>query len=1057
VSADGSAIVGYAGDPPRRAATIYDSLHGTRLLSTVLADFGLDLGDWQLVEATGISADGQQIVGKGINPAGRSEAWLVNLGDQVQPPILRRPSTSCDTFPPPAAPAVELSWTSVEGATSYDLYRDSVRYASGLTGTSFQNEANVVAGQTYTYVVEARVSGGNLRSAPLTVDVPADACPSSPPIVTLDQPEARCESDRPVVELSWSASTGTYDLYRNGFPYASGLTGTSYKNEANVVAGQTYTYFVRAGSATGLSNSLPRSIPIDPNICAAPPAKFKLDQPRVVCDKTGQGHYQVLLSWDAAPGAESYDVYRDDVIVAPDLPSNPNLRSEQHLDRVTNGKTYKYRVTATNQAAEHTQSNEATILVSSPSCPRINYVALGDSISAGEGGHAYFAGRIETDPTHRYTTYNSFPCHRSSVAFASMVQPTVSPSPVLVTQDRQEGTPLLACSGATAVNVWAQSEGGKAQTDKSDKNGDSSSWPYTFVTAIQQLDRIYDGRFVVNPDVDLITITIGANDLGFFDVAKACLLYDCVRRPVFDNQTKTLSEYASTSTPVVRPRLVATFAEIRRLARNATILVVGYGQAVAATGAAGEAGKCPSVDPQDRVHDMYLDPAERLAMRSAADKLNDAIESAAEEAGVFFVPVSPSPASTAKALAANRPSVDYVAGHELCGTMAPEWFNPVYQTMTANLFVGTDPEQFHPNPAGYQAYARAVNHFLGYETRSPRNGLKLNGLPRNPDPSSAGATMARAAANELTTPESLGPLAIAPSRPLVCPVPAGVVLRGQLLRVHGDGFAPRSLVSITLTSSDSSAAGGLGSAEADDAGAIDTQVIVPTDLPIGEAFMLEAIGTEEAGAGRRLVELVQSIGDLERDSDGDTIPDVCDTCPDTPGELQADSDEDGAGDQCDTCLNDPDNDLDGDLVCGDVDNCPTVANPSQVDADSDGVGNACDGDLNGDGTVDTRDTAILEACLGRAAGPGIGPPDDPNCAESDLDSDESVTTSDRRSMNELLLIPEPNSLGLGLAAVAALAALRWSCHKQCYRPKIPLVPPMLMLGSMRRTSIRTEA
>jgi hypothetical protein len=49
----------------------------------VLTDLGLSLGGWVLTEGRGISANGQVIVGTGINPQGVFEAWRVDLGSAV--------------------------------------------------------------------------------------------------------------------------------------------------------------------------------------------------------------------------------------------------------------------------------------------------------------------------------------------------------------------------------------------------------------------------------------------------------------------------------------------------------------------------------------------------------------------------------------------------------------------------------------------------------------------------------------------------------------------------------------------------------------------------------------------------------------------------------------------------------------------------------------------------------------------------------------------------------------------------------------------------------------
>lgn len=80
---------------------------------------------------------------------------------------------------------------------------------------------------------------------------------------------------------------------------------------------------------------------------------------------------------------------------------------------------------------------------------------------------------------------------------------------------------------------------------------------------------------------------------------------------------------------------------------------------------------------------------------------------------------------------------------------------------------------------------------------------------------------------------------------------------------------------------------------------------------------------------------------------------------------EADSDGDGYIDDCDE-----DDDDDG-IPDGD-DNCPNDANPDQEDADGDGIGDACDSDcdadLNGNGTVDAMDLAILLGSWGPCAG-----------------------------------------------------------------------------------------
>ncbi len=100
-----------------------------------------------------------------------------------------------------------------------------------------------------------------------------------------------------------------------------------------------------------------------------------------------------------------------------------------------------------------------------------------------------------------------------------------------------------------------------------------------------------------------------------------------------------------------------------------------------------------------------------------------------------------------------------------------------------------------------------------------------------------------------------------------------------------------------------------------------------------------------------------AVGDAcDPDSDGDAIPDAVDNCLGLKNTSQSDIDEDGMGDACDG-----DDDSDG-LADGD-DNCPMVANPEQTDTDSDSVGDACEKDKDGDGVDDAQDCEPLDPAI----------------------------------------------------------------------------------------------
>ena len=84
VSSNGTVVVGMSFVEGGTEAFIWDATHSMRSLGDVLvSEFSLDLTGWTLFSATGISADGMTIVGRGRNPDGDTEAWIAHLGEAI--------------------------------------------------------------------------------------------------------------------------------------------------------------------------------------------------------------------------------------------------------------------------------------------------------------------------------------------------------------------------------------------------------------------------------------------------------------------------------------------------------------------------------------------------------------------------------------------------------------------------------------------------------------------------------------------------------------------------------------------------------------------------------------------------------------------------------------------------------------------------------------------------------------------------------------------------------------------------------------------------------------
>jgi lysophospholipase L1-like esterase len=148
---------------------------------------------------------------------------------------------------------------------------------------------------------------------------------------------------------------------------------------------------------------------------------------------------------------------------------------------------------------------------------------------------------------------------------------------------------------------------------------------------------------------DLVTITIGGNDVGFIDVVLTCATGS-------DAQcTAAVDKAVATGRSVLPGRLDTVYSTIKRRAPHAEVVVLGYPHLVEPNG-------------------TCLSPSKRADLNRGADALDDVISARAAAADVHYVDAR-----------------DRFAGHGACGS-AP-WINPFNAAQIV--------ESFHPNRDGY--------------------------------------------------------------------------------------------------------------------------------------------------------------------------------------------------------------------------------------------------------------------------------------------------------------------------------------------------------------------
>ncbi|ONI83631.1 GDSL family lipase [Saccharothrix sp. ALI-22-I] len=263
-----------------------------------------------------------------------------------------------------------------------------------------------------------------------------------------------------------------------------------------------------------------------------------------------------------------------------------------------------------------------TAAAATPGTPAYgNYVALGDSYASGP-----FIPHQRTDPLG---------CFRSTRNYASLVAERL-------------GTKLtdVTCGGATTVDMTAPQD-------------------VLFGPNPPQLDAL-------TPDTDLVTVTIGGNDIGFSDIILTCAqdsVLDPFGNPCTRRYTAGGTDRLAARIDALAPKVAAVLQGIAQRAPEAHVVVVAYLRILPPSHG------CWPVVPISVGDVPYLDATQR--------KLNGMLGARAGAAGATFV--DPYPSSL---------------GRDVCQLPGVKWVEGLVPTAPAF--------PVHPNAAGMRAVADLV-------------------------------------------------------------------------------------------------------------------------------------------------------------------------------------------------------------------------------------------------------------------------------------------------------------------------------------------------------------
>jgi fibronectin type 3 domain-containing protein len=321
--------------------------------------------------------------------------WPTSCAQRPPEPFSITGAAYCDPGDPTRAmaPGITVDWRPAPGASSYDVYQNGVLFDSfGGNGSLYTLRITgaVLQGQTRSYYVIAKNSGGTSTSNTVTVTVPSGICTASPPVPVLSA-TALCNSStaRPSVSLEWTGVTGVsgWKVFRDGTLLYAAPTRSFI--DTNVEPGQVYTYNV---STNGLSAPLSNTVTVAVSAATCAPGPFTAT-PFLFCD--GGVSTAVSVTWTASVNATSYTLLRGTTTIA------SGLTGLGYYDTsVAEGGAYTYRVIAVNSVST-TSTAPMSIAVNEEQCPPGSFAVSAEAICPA----AVPAVHVSWSPSARAASY----------------------------------------------------------------------------------------------------------------------------------------------------------------------------------------------------------------------------------------------------------------------------------------------------------------------------------------------------------------------------------------------------------------------------------------------------------------------------------------------------------------------------------------------------------------------------------------------------------------------------------------------------------------------------
>lgn len=544
-----------------------------------------------------------------------------------------------------------------------------------------------------------------------------------------------------------------------------------------------------------------------------------------------------------------------------------------YLEFSNDASQISMRATAPGKAAM------VTLTAAGQTISQLDYLAMGDSFSSGEGDNDtryYEPGTNKDAPQQEGLDASKERCHTSTRSYPYLLASRMS-----VATNKFKS---LACSGAILNDILNESDADPSQNGYTGHFDQLTAGSSELRRSAKDdaLEHFKPGRasqieFVEKYKPKIITISIGGNDVGFGDKIGDCgfnISAQAVCEHASSEAQRALdaNEYAN-----MYLKLKSLYQTIHEKSPKSKVYVIGYPSFV------GDKQLC--VDQS-----AGLNQSEREYINQSISYFNSIIKGAAESAGVKYLDIQ-----------------DALTGHRLCDSdtktnaVNGQWWEPF-----GDVHGLVNPGSFHPTPAGHALIANKVNQestdLFAYDV-CPQTA-NTNDV-YCPTPNNLPSTPSYFQYSSANKPNFFQWLL----------APLSIIAQGTPSAVRIEGLAPASTLTLELHSEPIQ----LGTLTTSATGSADATFTIPNTVAPGH-HTLHIFGTAPSGEKLDLYQSLLVLGpDADKDSDG--VPDTNDPCLFVPA-ANIDYDKDGIDDACDGLIGDPPADSVSPVVTGVADRQP---------------------------------------------------------------------------------------------------------------------------------------